>query len=78
LIAAEYDFLRNNGHRFSTPDVDNDYWTGGSCAVHESSGWWFRQCSASHVNKVTYAIWQELGYYGTWDVKTARMLVKLN
>jgi len=78
MIAAQYDILRSNGRRFSTPDVDNDAWVDGSCALFESSGWWFRQCSASQVNKYADAIWQELGYAGIFNVKTARMLVKLN
>ena len=78
MIAAELDGLRSNGRRFSTPEVDNDAWFDGNCAVLESSGWWFGQCSASHVNTVTNAIWQQLGQEGVWNVKTARMLVRLN
>ena len=68
----------SNGRRFSTPEVDHDEWSGGSCAAHESSGWWFRECSSSHINKVTDAIWLGEGQAGEWDVKAARMLVRLN
>jgi len=39
---------RANGMPFSTPDVDNDQWTGDQCAGVR--GWWFRKCSSSCIN----------------------------
>jgi len=69
-------WITSNGRLFSTPDSDNDVWSG-SCAGHEGSGWWFGICSVSNVNKDTDAIFM-VGTGGVWDVQASRMLVKLN
>jgi hypothetical protein len=37
------------GMAFSTPDADNDKWSG-NCAAEEGSGWWFNRCSAANLN----------------------------
>ena len=39
----------DNGLKFSTRDVDNDYWSV-SCAVHYRGAWWFSSCSRAHLN----------------------------
>ena len=76
MAAAGSVWITSNGLPFSTPDSDNDVWSG-NCADNEGSGWWFGECSVSHVNKDTNAIWQE-DPNGIWNVQASRMLVKLN
>ena len=39
-----------NGMKFSTPDNDNDK-SGGSCAVHHKSGWWYNSCFHIAINR---------------------------
>jgi len=44
------DFLSYHlGMMFSTPDQDNDAWTG-NCAQQLKSGWWFNACSTINLN----------------------------
>ncbi|XP_062610919.1 fibroleukin-like, partial [Saccostrea cucullata] len=40
------------GMYFSTPDRDNDKWTGGSCAALSNvrGGWWFNYCYRAFLN----------------------------
>jgi len=45
---------QSNGMMFSTPDRDNDL-SPGHCA--QISGWWFRWCSSSALNKMTKTYW---------------------
>jgi len=63
-----------NGMMFSTPDSDNDYYTGGNCA--SVYGWWMRRCSTSAIMGDTFGIWTTGS--PTWNVQASRMLVKLN
>ncbi|XP_064079290.1 fibrinogen-like protein 1 [Macrobrachium nipponense] len=35
---------KHHGMPFSTPDVDNDNYSKGSCALSNSGGWWFNAC----------------------------------
>ena len=37
-----------NKMKFTTPDNDNDKWSGGNCAVHYKGGWWNNYCY--HIN----------------------------
>lgn len=37
---------------FSTPDVDNDRASPGSCATHFQSGWWFANCYHANLNGI--------------------------
>ncbi|XP_053346874.1 fibrinogen gamma chain [Clarias gariepinus] len=39
----------HNGQQFSTPDRDNDKYSG-NCAKQDGSGWWMNQCHAGHLN----------------------------
>jgi hypothetical protein len=38
-----------NGMGFSTPDQDNDA-SSTHCAIHYSSGWWYKHCQFSNLN----------------------------
>ena len=38
-----------NGMKFTTPDCDNDEWSG-NCAVYWQSGWWFYRCRHININ----------------------------
>ena len=43
-----------NGRKFTTKDRDNDWYSGGNCAVtrdgNNAGGWWHRSCSFIHIN----------------------------
>ncbi|KAK2865924.1 hypothetical protein Q7C36_001980 [Tachysurus vachellii] len=43
----------HNGLQFSTPDRDNDRYSG-NCAKQDGSGWWMNQCHAAHLNGKYY------------------------
>ncbi|XP_047524955.1 angiopoietin-related protein 7-like [Pieris napi] len=38
------------GQKFSTPDVDNDEWKDGTCAVEHGGAWWYKECDKSNLN----------------------------
>ncbi|KAJ0183802.1 hypothetical protein K1T71_000225 [Dendrolimus kikuchii] len=38
------------GQKFSTPDVDNDEWKDGACAVEHGGAWWYKECDKSNLN----------------------------
>ena len=40
---------RHVGHKFSTPDQDNDVWTN-RCAVTYKGAWWYEKCHSSNLN----------------------------
>ena len=46
---AEDSLGYHNGMKFTTQDVDNDPWSG-NCAQGRHGAWWFRMCSAVHLN----------------------------
>ena len=39
-----------NGMKFSTPDNDNDKYSGGNCAASHNSGWWYNTCHRININ----------------------------
>ena len=39
-----------NGMKFSTPDNDNDKWSG-NCAASHKNGWWFNACDNININE---------------------------
>ena len=45
-------FKPHNGYKFSTPDNDNDIWSGGNknCAANSRSGWWHYACYRINTN----------------------------
>ncbi|XP_060772005.1 fibrinogen gamma chain [Neoarius graeffei] len=53
----------HNGMQFSTPDNDNDRYSG-NCAQQDGSGWWMNKCHAAHLNGKYY----EGGNYNQKDV----------
>ena len=65
----------SNGMMFTTLDRDNDYRSGGNCAVN-LGGWWYHRCSGSLINIDTDGGWVTESW--TADVQASRMLVKLN
>ena len=40
----------HNGMKFSTPDRENDIWTGGNCVNYAFGSWWYRHCHHSNLN----------------------------
>jgi len=76
IAVNQYAVYRSNGRMFSTPDRDNDSWATNNCA--KMSGWWYRKCSASVINKDQRGAWTTVGAPPRKDVETTRMLVKLN
>jgi len=76
IAVNQYAVYRSNGRMFSTPDRDNDSWAANNCA--SMAGWWYRKCSASVINKDQLGTWTTVGAPPLKDVKTTRMLVKLN
>ena len=40
----------NDGRPFTTPDMDNDVWSTGNCAVLRQGPWWHGYCSHSNLN----------------------------
>jgi len=74
MAAAQAPNWNANGRMFSTPDSDNDIYSGGTCAG--GSGWWFGECSTNWVNSNNFGIWTTGN--AVWNVQASRMLVKLN
>jgi len=73
LMTTANTYHTSNGMMFTTPDNDNDERAGGVCSG--SSGWWFRWCSASNINKRTNGKWAT--GVARYNVQASRMLVKL-
>ena len=45
-------FAYHNKMMFTTPDNDNDKWSGGNCAASDSNcGWWYNKCYWININK---------------------------
>ena len=65
-----------NGMQFSTPDQDNDLFSG-QCSMGNHGGW-FRKCERSTLNKVGKGGWNAVTDDSTKDVTDARMMVKLD
>ena len=42
-------FAYHNVMKFSTPDNDNDKWSG-NCAAYWDSGWWYNNCHNININ----------------------------
>jgi len=69
-----------NGMGFTTSDVDNDRWPGGSCAQNHGGGWWFNYCQYACFTcryNDTFR-WQSLSYLSTDGLQAARMMIKAN
>ena len=43
-----------NTMQFTTHDEDNDEWTTGNCAKELYGGWWYNNCSLTHINGDMY------------------------
>ncbi|XP_062570760.1 microfibril-associated glycoprotein 4-like [Saccostrea cucullata] len=68
-----------SGMSFSTPDRDNDRWSG-SCAVRWGGGWWFNNCHDAFLN----GPWSPGDWYEPWtptvtsgaSVKATSMMIR--
>ena len=40
----------HNGMKFSTPDNDNDKWSG-NCSTDFKGGWWYNTCHKISINR---------------------------
>jgi len=59
--------------RFSTPDQDNDLYSG-RCAT--TNGWWFNHCAEVRLTSNSNGRWSSVKSQN--DVLRVHMLVKLN
>uniref|UniRef100_A0A8W8JR35 Fibrinogen C-terminal domain-containing protein n=1 Tax=Magallana gigas TaxID=29159 RepID=A0A8W8JR35_MAGGI len=73
----------HNNMKFSTPDEDNDNYSG-SCATEYKSGWWFNNCSRTKPNG-QYTDSEKTGYeYVSWkhwknswiSLKTIKLMIR--
>ena len=55
-------YSHNDGMPFSTPDRDNDNWSG-NCAQEYSAGWWYNDCYCSILNRPYYTNSYMLNWY---------------
>jgi len=76
MMSTEHVNIIPNGHRFSTPDSDNDIRPDANCGAIANNGWWFGWCTSSNLNDY-YDTAFTTGVYSR-NIKTARMFVKHN
>ena len=50
-VGGTYDAMAyHNGSALSTPDMDNDIWNDGNCAVYYEGPWWHGACYHTNLN----------------------------
>ncbi|KXJ06297.1 Fibrinogen-like protein 1, partial [Exaiptasia diaphana] len=62
---------RSNGMAFSTPDRDNDKYSG-NCAADNSCGWWFNWCAKAVLTRSN----MNLGTLSNPNIKKSSMKIK--
>ncbi|XP_061190793.1 fibroleukin-like [Saccostrea echinata] len=55
MLNTGYSWADQSGMYFTTPDRDNDGWSGGNCGVKWSGGWWFHACYRAYLNGQWYS-----------------------
>jgi len=50
LLSEGYSLGFHRGHKFSTPDQDNDAWSSDSCAKLRHGAWWYSGYGFSNLN----------------------------
>ncbi|XP_062587107.1 fibroleukin-like [Saccostrea cucullata] len=65
MLNTGYSWANLLGMYFSTPDRDNDKWTGGNCATISNvrGGWWFNVCHLAFLN----GQWSPGDWGDPWD-----------
>jgi len=77
LTAPVLSYFIANGMRFSCLGEDNDNHPTALC-MGGNSGWWFRFCTRSSINRDTNGLWNADTIHAIFNVVSSRMLVKLD
>jgi len=77
LAAPVQPARRANGMQFSCFGSDNDRHPTRHC-LNGDAGWWLNYCTRSALNSDTRASWNSVTDEVIYDVKSSRMLVKLD
>ena len=66
---SNYNALYYNGAKFSTPDNDNDEWSGdGNCAAVHKSGNWYRNCRYINLNQQPPTVYPQIALFAEMKI----------